>query len=227
MSVDLRFRLCEKLYLREPQDSKLGRRIIESSILLIDSLGFEAFTFKKLGKEIGSPEASIYRYFENKHMLLVYLINWYWEWVSYRIETSIRNLDDPKKILRKTLSAIIESRSKDSNFSFVDEPILHKVVIAEASKAYHTKHIDNENKEGFFKSYKDLVSRIAEIISQVDKSYKYPRSLASNLFEMINNQLYFAEHLPKLTDFKSQKNINKDINKMVHYYVGRLLSVDL
>lgn len=227
MSVDLRFRLCEKLYLREPQDSKLGRRIIESSILLIDSLGFEAFTFKKLGKEIGSPEASIYRYFENKHMLLVYLINWYWEWVSYRIETSIRNLDDPKKILRKTLSAIIESRSKDSNFSFVDEPILHKVVIAEASKAYHTKHIDNENKEGFFKSYKDLVSRIAEIISQVDKSYKYPRSLASNLFEMINNQLYFAEHLPKLTDFKSQKNINKDINKMVHYYVGRLLNIDL
>ena len=227
MSVDLRFRLCEKLYLREPQDSKLGRRIIESSILLIDSLGFEAFTFKKLGKEIGSPEASIYRYFENKHMLLVYLINWYWEWVSYRIETSIRNLDDPKKILRKTLSAIIESRSKDSNFSFVDEPILHKVVIAEASKAYHTKHIDNENKEGFFKSYKDLVSRIAGIISQVDKSYKYPRSLASNLFEMINNQLYFAEHLPKLTDFKSQKNINKDINKMVHYYVGRLLNIDL
>lgn len=227
MSVDLRFRLCEKLYLREPQDSKLGRRIIESSILLIDDLGFESFTFKKLGKEIGSPEASIYRYFENKHMLLVYLINWYWEWISYRIENNIRNLDDPNKILKKTLAAIIESRAKDSDFSFVDEPILHKVVIAEASKAYHTKHIDDENRDGFFKSYKDLVSSIADVIKQVDPSYKYPRSLASNLFEMINNQLYFAEHLPKLTDFKSQKTITKDIIKMVEYYLGRLLSVEL
>lgn len=227
MSVDLRFRLCEKLYLRDPQDSKLGRRIIESSILLIDSLGFEAFTFKKLGNEIGSPEASIYRYFENKHMLLVYLINWYWEWISYRIEANIQNLEDPVKILKKTLAAVIESRGKDSDFSFVDEPILHKVVIAEASKAYHTKHIDNENRDGFFKSYKDLVSRIADIIKQVDPSYKYPRSLSSNLFEMINNQLYFAEHLPKLTDFKSQKNITKDIKKMVEYYIGRLLAVEL
>ena len=227
MSVDLRFKLCEKLYLREPQDSKLGRRIIESSIFLIDDLGFEAFTFKKLGNEIGSPEASIYRYFENKHMLLVYLINWYWEWMSYRIASNIKNLDDPVKILKKTLAAITESRSKDSDFSFVDEPILHKVVIAEASKAYHTKHIDDENKDGFFKSYKDLVSSIADVIKQVDPSYKYPRSLASSLFEMINNQLYFAEHLPKLTDFKSQKNITKDITKMVEYYIGRLLSVEL
>jgi len=205
----------------------LGRRIIESSILLIDNLGFEAFTFKKLGNEIGSPEASIYRYFENKHMLLVYLINWYWEWISYRIESNIKNLDDPNKVLKKTLAAIIESRAKDTDFSFVDEPTLHKVVIAEASKAYHTKHIDDENRDGFFKSYKDLVSRIADIIKQVDPTYKYPRSLASNLFEMINNQLYFAEHLPKLTDFKSQKNIAKDINKMVEYYLERLLSIKL
>jgi len=194
---------------------------------LIDRLGFEGFTFKKLGTEIGSPEASIYRYFENKHMLLVYLINWYWEWISYRIESNIINIEDPNKILKRTLSAIIESRGKDSDFSFVDEPILHKVVIAEASKAYHTKHIDNENRDGYFKSYKDLVSRVAEIIIQVDARYKYPRSLASNLFEMINNQLYFAEHMPKLTDFKNQKTITKDINKMVNYNVGRLLSVEL
>jgi len=227
MSVDLRFRLCDKLYLRDPQDSKLGRRIIESSILLIDKLGFEGFTFKKLGTEIGSPEASIYRYFENKHMLLVYLINWYWEWISYRIESNIINIEEPSRILKSTLSAIIESRGKDSDFSFVDEPILHKVVIAEASKAYHTKHIDNENRDGYFKSYKDLVSRVAGIIKQVDAGYKYPRSLASNLFEMINNQLYFAEHMPKLTDFKNHKTITKDINKMVNYYVGKLLSVEL
>ena len=36
---------------------------------MINELGFEAFTFKKLGINIESPESSIYRYFENKHTL--------------------------------------------------------------------------------------------------------------------------------------------------------------
>jgi len=44
---------------------------------------------------------------------------------------------------------------------------------------------------------------------------------------MINNQMFFAEHLPKLTDFKSQINISKDINKMVRYYLSRVLQVEL
>lgn len=226
MSIDLRFRLNDKLYLRDPQDSKLGRKIIESSIILIDDIGFEAFTFRKLGKVIGSPEASIYRYFENKHILLVYLINWYWEWVNYRISLNLRNIDDPKVKLKMLLEVIMESKGQDVEFSFVDESILHRVVIAESSKAYHTKLIDAENKDGLFKSYKNLVANTGELISKVSPDYKYPMCLASNLFEMINNQIFFAEHLPKLTDFKSQRNISKNVSKMVKYYVSRLLDIE-
>ena len=226
MSIDLRFRLNDKLYLRDPQDSKLGRKIIESSIVLIDDIGFEAFTFKKLGKVIGSPEASIYRYFENKHMLLVLLINWYWEWVNYRISMNLRNINNPKVKLKMLLQVMIESKGRDDAFSFVDESILHRVVIAESSKAYHTKHIDAENKDGLFKSYKELVANTGLLIKKVSPEYKYPISLASNLFEMINNQMFFAEHLPKLTDFKSQKNISNDVRKMVEYYVARLLDLE-
>jgi hypothetical protein len=48
MSVELKMSLNEGLYLREPQDSKLGRKIVEYSIILIDEFGFESFTFKKL-----------------------------------------------------------------------------------------------------------------------------------------------------------------------------------
>jgi len=226
MSLDLRFKLNDKLYLRDPQDSKLGRKIIESSILLINELGFEAFTFKKLGKVIGSPEASIYRYFENKHMLLVFLINWYWEWINYRISLNLRNITDPKIKLKMLLEVILESKIQDAEFSFVDETILQRVVIAESSKAYHTKHIDTENKDGLFKSYKDLVANTADLMKKNSPGYKYPRCLASNLFEMINNQIFFGEHLPRLTDFKSQKNINKDVSKMVKYYISKQLDLD-
>jgi len=42
----LSFKLSENLYHRDPQETELGRHIIESSIKLLDKLGFEEFTFK-------------------------------------------------------------------------------------------------------------------------------------------------------------------------------------
>ena len=67
----------DKLYVKNPETSELGKKIIEQSILLIDEIGFENFTFKKLGEKINSNESSIYRYFESKHKLLLYLSSWY------------------------------------------------------------------------------------------------------------------------------------------------------
>ena len=68
----------DKLYVKNPETSELGKKIIEQSILLIDEIGFENFTFKKLGEKISSNESSIYRYFESKHKLMLYLSSWYW-----------------------------------------------------------------------------------------------------------------------------------------------------
>ena len=85
MAVNIRISLNPGLYLKDPQESDLGRRIIKHSILLLEELGFEQFNFKKLAEAMGSTEASIYRYFENKHLLLIYLVSWYWEWLSYMI----------------------------------------------------------------------------------------------------------------------------------------------
>ena len=72
----LAIKLQHELFLRDPQETELGKKIIEQGILLIDKLGFEEFTFKKLASKIGSTEASVYRYFENKHRLLMYLTAW-------------------------------------------------------------------------------------------------------------------------------------------------------
>jgi len=62
------------LYLKAPLQSKLGKKIITYSILLFDDIGFEAFTLKKLAKAIDSNATSLYRYFENKHLLLRFLV---------------------------------------------------------------------------------------------------------------------------------------------------------
>ena len=133
-----------KLYLKDPQQTKLGKKIIEHSVLLIDQLGLDQFTFKKLATAIPSSEASIYRYFENKHNLFVYLLNWYWEWMIARIELNTLNIQDPKKRLQVALSIIVDTANKNMAIEYVDEDILHKIVVREGAKAYHTKLVDKE-----------------------------------------------------------------------------------
>ena len=80
--ANIKIQVNPKTYVKDPETSDLGKKIIQNSILLIDEIGFEEFTFKKLGEKIGSNESSIYRYFENKHKLLVYLSSWYWSWME-------------------------------------------------------------------------------------------------------------------------------------------------
>ena len=99
-SLVIQLEINSNLHLKDPQESNLGRKIIEESVILIDKLGIEKFNFKKLAEHISSTEASIYRYFENKHQLFVYLLNWYWEWMAARIKLNTMNIADPRMKLR-------------------------------------------------------------------------------------------------------------------------------
>ena len=42
---NLKITINEKLYVKDPETSELGRNILKNSIILIDEIGFEAFTF--------------------------------------------------------------------------------------------------------------------------------------------------------------------------------------
>ncbi|WP_368506460.1 TetR/AcrR family transcriptional regulator [Tenacibaculum sp. 1_MG-2023] len=90
------------IYIKDPETSELGKRIIESSIVLIEGTGFEHFNFKKLGKLIGSNESSIYRYFKSKHKLLVYLTSWYCGWIQYSLVIETYSISSPKEKLINT-----------------------------------------------------------------------------------------------------------------------------
>lgn len=224
MSIEIKISLTEGLYLKEPQDSKLGRKIIQHSILLMDEYGFESFNFKKLAKEIGSTEASIYRYFENKHLLLLFLVNWYWEWVSYLIALNTMNISDPYEKLKIIIHSFVSAPKDNPSVAFVNESKLHNILISEGMKTYHTKEVDQENSKGFFMSYKNLATTVSEVISEINPDFKYPYSLATNLFEMSNNHMYFAEHLPRLTDVSISKNDVNEMEEMLNYFVNKLLS---
>ena len=222
MSIEIKMSLNDGLYLREPQDSKLGRNIIQSSILLIDEFGFESFTFKKLADRINSTEASIYRYFENKHLLLLFLVNWYWEWVHYLIHFNTMNVEDPRKKLK--IHSFVSASKNNPSVDYVNESKLHNIVISEGGKAYHTKDVDDENSKGFFLSYKNLATTVSIVISEINSDFKYPFALATNLFEMSNNHIYFAKHLPKLTDISVKENDVNEVENMLNYFTDKLLA---
>ncbi|MDH5608775.1 MAG: TetR/AcrR family transcriptional regulator [Cyclobacteriaceae bacterium] len=193
-------RVNEKVYLKDPESSELGRKIVTRSIDLIDEMGFESFTFRKLGMEIGSTEASIYRYFESKHRLLLYLTSWYWGWMEYRLVFTLANIPSARERLRLAIGLLTDQVTEDSDFSHINEVKLSRIVIAESSKAYLTREVDQENKEGAFLGYKKLVARISTIIMEINPDFRYPHMLVSTVIEGANHQRYFADHLPRLTN---------------------------
>lgn len=200
MEYHLNFKVNSNIYLRDPESSELGRSIVKTAIDLINTLGFEQFTFKKLAIELKSTEATIYRYFENKHRLLLYILNWYWSYMEYLLEIRLQQISDKKERLLAILDLLTNELPDSIGQLDYNKKYLSEIVIAESSKAYLTKEVAEINKEEVFKPYKDLCGRIAGIISEYKPEYKYPRSLSTTLIETSHHQQFFARNLPRLTD---------------------------
>jgi AcrR family transcriptional regulator len=206
---NVKITINEKLYVKDPETSELGRKILKNSIILIDEIGFEAFTFKKLGEKINSNESSIYRYFENKHKLLVYLSSWYWSWIEYNLVFATHNIIDPLEKLTISIKIITQNILDDKNTTHIDESILNRIIISDFSKTLLTKDVDEENKEGFFLVYKRLINRLIEIISLVNPNYPYSKSLASSIVQGSLHQHYLKDHFKTITNL-SEKDCLSD-----------------
>jgi hypothetical protein len=211
MELSLKIKMNDKLFLRDPEDSELGRNIIQHSITLIHTIGFEAFTFKKLALEIKTTEAGIYRYFENKHRLLIYITAWYWSYLEYRVAFHTNNLTDPSKKLKRVIQLLATTIDDDVKTNHIDESILHQIIITEGSKVYLTKHVGEDNKHRLFKPYKDLCAVVGGFILECAPGYNYPKSLASTIIEMAHFQNFFMKNLPSLTDFGGTNDDSKVI----------------
>ena len=205
MDFQVSFTVNEKLFLRNPDSSALGKKIVKYGIELIHEIGFDHFTFKKLAIQVETTEASIYRYFENKHRLLLYILNWYWSYMEFLVDYTLKNIQDPKTKLEIILNLLSKDLSENSGILQYNINALNQIIISESSKAYLVKEISDMNKDQVFKPYKDLCAKIATVITEYNPSYKFPRSLSSTLIETSHSQQYFAENLPSLTDLGSEK----------------------
>jgi AcrR family transcriptional regulator len=201
---NIKISINDKLYLKDPETSDLGKRIIQNSIYLIDEIGFESFTFKKLGEKIQSNESSIYRYFENKHKLLVYLSSWYWSWVEYNLIFETNNISNPNKKLEKAIKIVTQKVEDDQKTPHIDESILNKIIISEFTKTLLTKEVDEENNEGFFLVYKRVIYRLIEMIENANPKYPFAKTLASSIIEGTLHQNYLKNHFKTITNLSEK-----------------------
>jgi len=208
----------EKYYTKDPLSSELGRRIVQESILLLDELGFEQFTFKKLAERLQSTEASIYRYFDNKLKLLIYLITWYWAWLEYMIDYDTHHLTEPTVKLNRIWEIICHVNVSTRTAVPLDIYTLRRIVVGESDKTYLTKQVDVINKEGLFRGFKTLCHRIAEIMLKVNPTYPFAHALTTTMLEAAHQQTFFARHLPSLTEISS--NDAADIDKQVSIFIS-------
>lgn len=218
MEFHISFQINNKLFNKDPESSVKGREIIKSSIDLIYQLGFENFTFKKLAKDIKTTEATVYRYFENKHKLLLYILNWYWCYFEYLVMFNIKNVNPSKEKLEIILKLLTEELPDSNNTFEYNKKFLTKIILSESSKVYLIKNISEINQENLFKPYKDLCSTISSIILEFNPNYKYSKSLSSTLVETAHNHEYFLNNLPRLTDINPTNKEN-----LTYHFLHQLL----
>lgn len=223
MQIQIKVPVSEKLALRDPESSELGKSIVRQGVVLMHQLGFEQFTFRKLAHEINTTEASIYRYFENKHRLLLYILTWYWHYLQYVVLFSLQNLEDTTLKIKKVVEILSKEPPEDLDQSGIDKKSTYKIFIAESSKTYLTKEVGNINQERLFKPYKDLCALIARLFHDHNPDYPYPHSLASTLIEMAHFQPYFKDNLPSLTDFGREPD-NTSVNAFLEHLIFSVLS---
>lgn len=213
--MQVQVQVAEPVYLKDPQSTELGKRLMEQSVVLIDELGLEKFTFKKLAGNLGTAESSIYRYFDNKHRLLIYLVGWYWSWREYKLVFDTANISDPSKRLERGIRSIVDPVSEKGPFGHVDLRALFRIAVSESGKAYMTKEVDSEHKEGYFGSFKRLCDRLRELILAVRPDHPFPGMLASNVVDGSMVQRFFAEHLPNLTEKNARTKLSDHFVELV------------
>lgn len=188
----------ERVFTKDPSGTELGHRIVEASIRLIDELGFEAFTMAKLAKALGTAEASVYRYFANKHQLLVYLVDWYWAWREIKLAFDTANIADKRERLERGIRSVSGPITERGQHAYVDLRALYRIATNESAKAFFTKGVEPGDKDGHFGSFVRLSHRLRDLILEARPGHAHAHDLAALVLEGTGSLRFFHEQLPAL-----------------------------
>jgi AcrR family transcriptional regulator len=204
--------------------SPMGARILEVGLELLNEIGLEAFTFKKLGDRIGCTEVTVYHYFANKQRLLQYYFQVYWLWLATHCRQEGRSVKDPWVRLQGDIRALSGIWSADALAAQFAPGALRELVINEGSKSFMHKNVDSDNKRKLFQPYKDLCGHLAMELRACAPRIRSPRSFATTLVEMAHSLEFAMRHLPALTELserKERKKLSEFLIDLAERYLGK------
>lgn len=204
------------LSLRDPEGTDLGRAMLAGGVELMNELGLEAFTFRKLAARIGSTEVSLYKYFPNKHRLLQYYFQLYWLWLRQLCGREVERSSDAHDALRRVVEAICGVWPKQVPALQLDAASLRRLVIAEGMKSYLHRNVDEDNARRLFTPYKELSAFVAERLQACRRDVPMPRSFATTVIEMAHSLPFAMEHLPSLTELSNRKDLKHLSRHLLH-----------
>ncbi len=212
--------LDKTLFVKDPSTSEVGKEIVRQSVKLLAQEGIESFNFKKLSNAIASTETTVYRYFSNKHQLVMYLSSWYWVRLESRILFATANIRDPKEQLQKAVKELSTRIPKGHESPQMEEDLLQELVFNDSWKAFDTNLPNSCNPKSYYLAYEDLCDRLAKIIHSCDKAYKTPKALSSALIDTAHRQMFFQKHLSHISDIgKTNKSIENLLLSMVEHFI--------
>jgi hypothetical protein len=109
-------------------------------------------------------------------------------------------MSNPIEKLNKAILIVTQPIEDDLSTPHINEAVLSRIIIAEYSKTFLTKEVDEENKEGFFIVYKRVVNQLIQLIEEVNPKYPFAKSLASSVVQGALHQHFLRDHFKTITN---------------------------
>lgn len=211
-NVELSIPTC--LYLKNPRESKTGGHIISEAAAMIATGGIEQLTFKKLALRCGCTEATVYRYFENKHSLLLYVLNIFWIWQEYRMVLATQNIEDPMERLDHAIAVIARPEIPKDQGEFGEHVLL--TAIHEGVKIHLSRELRKEIDNGSMSAYHRLVQRLGALIRNYLPDYLFSEALSVTLLDNALQQLFFMKHFSGMAGkIQSHNSLEKYLKSLI------------
>lgn len=188
--------VSENFYLRNPNTTALGKKMIARAIQIIDEVGYSQFTFKILALSINSVEASIYRYFENKEHMLFYMVATYWTATNFRVKFYTQMLRSHEERVYTTIDVLTGIQSAAvPGLDFDQYEALQRI----ARKNYfyaltilRNKDNGKELEDELFRVSKEIQDHLSTSIRKLAPSFQHSDLMADTI---IKKGLYSLEEL--------------------------------
>ena len=214
----------KNLFVKDPLSSVLGQKLLKESARMLGEDGFDAFTLKKLAQNLQTTESSVYRYFDNKHRLLVYQINLYWGWLNQQVDLKCCQAGlSGKEALEKAFEIMCFPEAHSWPSDGVSFECMHKILTHQSVKAYFSEHVDHENQDGAHRALKSLVKLMSEWLYEEAPDFEFPKSLISTLLASVMIQPFYAEHLPSLTELPAPNPTSSQTAQQTYRYVCQII----